>query len=49
MGAIVGLMIICLIFGFIAFVSTMVAMYLLYKDIDIDEIEDWDNNNDTSI
>ena len=38
MKAIISLLIFCAFMGFIAFVSTSVALYLLCKDIDIDDV-----------
>ena len=38
MKAIIGLLIFCSFMVFIAFVSTMVALYLVCKDIDIDDV-----------
>jgi hypothetical protein len=38
MKTVIGLLIVCAFMGFIAFISTMVALYLLCKDIDIDDV-----------
>ena len=38
MSAIIGMMILCAIFGIIALLSLMLALHLMYKDIDIDDV-----------
>ena len=38
MGAIIGMMILCAIFGLVAFLALWVALYMVYKDIDIDDV-----------
>lgn len=38
MSALVGMLIICTLFGLVAFMSLAVALYMVYKDIDIDDV-----------
>lgn len=38
MKTVIGLLIFCAFMGFIAFLSTLVALYFICKDIDIDDV-----------
>ena len=38
MSTIIGMLIICTLFGLVAFMSLAVALYMVYKDIDIDDV-----------
>lgn len=38
MKAMIGLLIFCAFIGFIAFMGTTIALYLLCKDLDIDDV-----------